>query len=181
MKGKEKSVQRAKESIANLEVKGEICTNKSERKEILNKEIDLIQSCIKRMSQNSFMVKGWLISLIAVVLTLLPEKFDLKILCSVGCIVVICFWMLDAFFLKTEKLYRMKYDWVIKNRMYSNKFLFDLNPHNPNMWLKIKDRKGNYVSAKEPSIIETMFTLTTALIYVPLVLLTGFVFYINCI
>lgn len=42
--------------------------------EEIHKEIDLIQSCITRMAQNSFMVKGWFVSLYAVVLALLPEK-----------------------------------------------------------------------------------------------------------
>jgi hypothetical protein len=51
---------------------------------ILYKEIDLIQACISRMAQNSFMVKGWLITLIAVVLALLPESFDIRGLCIVG-------------------------------------------------------------------------------------------------
>ena len=43
----------------------------------IHKEIDLIQSCITRMAQNSFMVKGWFVSLYAVVLALLPEKINL--------------------------------------------------------------------------------------------------------
>ena len=30
--------------------------------EIIHKEIDLIQSCISRMANNSFLLKGWLIS-----------------------------------------------------------------------------------------------------------------------
>lgn len=42
-------------------------------KDILEKEIDLLQSCINRMAHNSFMVKGWMISLIAVIIALLPE------------------------------------------------------------------------------------------------------------
>lgn len=42
--------------------------------EEIHKEIDLIQSCITRMAQNSFMVKGWFVSLYAVVLALLPKK-----------------------------------------------------------------------------------------------------------
>ena len=37
-------------------------------KENLHKEIDLIQECIKRMANNSFLLKGWTISLVAVVL-----------------------------------------------------------------------------------------------------------------
>lgn len=149
--------------------------NNSERKEILYKEIEIIQSCITRMSQNSFMVKGWMITLVAVVLALLPEKFDIRILCSVGFIVIICFWILDAFYLKTEKLYIMKYEWVIKNRMHSDEFLFDLDPYNTKMWIKTKDEKGNQISAKNPGIIQIMFTLTMVLIYVPLLILTAFI------
>lgn len=41
-----------------------------------HKEIDLIQSCINRMAQNSFQVKGWTVALFAVVLALLPEKVE---------------------------------------------------------------------------------------------------------
>lgn len=82
------------------------------RREILNKEIDLIQACITRLAQNSFMVKGWLITLIAVVLALLPETINIKILCIIGLVVCGCFWYLDGFFLKMEKLYRWKYKWL---------------------------------------------------------------------
>lgn len=41
-----------------------------------HKEIDLIQSCINRMAQNSFQVKGWTVALFAVILALLPEKVE---------------------------------------------------------------------------------------------------------
>ena len=50
-----------------------------QNKDILEKEIDLIQACINRMAQNSFMIKGWMISLIAVIIALLPEKIGLNI------------------------------------------------------------------------------------------------------
>ena len=56
-------------------------------KENLHKEIDLIQECIKRMASNSFLLKGWTISLVAVVLALseknvspLQEHYGAKLL-----------------------------------------------------------------------------------------------------
>lgn len=155
--------------------------NNSDRKEILYKEIDLIQNCVTRMSQNSFMVKGWLITLISVVLALLPEKFNVQILCIVGIIAVLCFWFLDAFFLKTEKLYIMKYEWIIKNRKSSNEYIFDLDPYNSNMWLPQKDKKGKNQLPKAPSLLTMMFTKTLLLLYVPLIILTLLVFFMNCI
>ena len=43
---------------------------KDECKAIMDKEIDLIQGCISRMAQNSFIIKGWAITLVAVALPL---------------------------------------------------------------------------------------------------------------
>lgn len=103
-------------------------------KDILHKEIDLIQGIIYRMANNSFMLKGWLISLIAVLLALSKDSLlssDLKLISLILCFPTIIFWYLDAFFLHREKCYRVLYDWVIKNRMTSNENLYslDFRPH----------------------------------------------------
>lgn len=135
---------------------------------VLSKEIDLIQACINRMAQNSFMVKGWTISLVAVVLALLPESFDLRGLCLVGIVATACFWFLDAFFLRTEKLYRWKYDWVIAKRLKTDENCYNLDPYNSEMWLFDEDG----VQKQIPSIPKIMFTKTLIPIYLPLLLLS---------
>lgn len=136
-----------------------------ENKEVLNKEIDLIQGCINRMAQNSFIVKGWLISLIAVVLALLPQNFDIKLLCVVGLLITICFWYLDGYFLKIERLYRWKYEWIILKRLGTTKWSYDLNPYNNNMWLPNKDGSNK----QTPKDIEIMFSKTIMPIYLPII------------
>ena len=95
----------------------------------LHKEIDLIQGCINRMASNSFMLKGWAISLVAVVLALTADRLNpLFLFCSIV-IPIFCFWYLDAFFLRTEKMYRKMYDWVIEHRKERNfDFQYNLNP-----------------------------------------------------
>lgn len=95
----------------------------------LHKEIDLIQNCINRMAKNSFMLKGWTISLIAVVLALTADRLNpLFLFCSIV-IPIFCFWYLDAFFLRTEKMYRKMYEWVTEERKKGNfDFQYDLNP-----------------------------------------------------
>lgn len=140
--------------------------------EVLHKEIDLVQSCINRMAQNSFLIKGWLITLLTVVIALLPETINLKILCIVGFITILCFWYLDGFFLKMEKLYRWKYDWIISNRQTSSENLYDLNPYNKKMWI-------NHAGVKvkeEPAVIRVMFTKTLTPMYLPLLLVVIFLF-----
>lgn len=95
----------------------------------LHKEIDLIQNCISRMARNSFMLKGWAISLLAVVIALTADRLNpLFLFCSVF-IPLLCFWYLDAFFLRTEKMYRKMYEWVLKERKEGRTdFQYDLEP-----------------------------------------------------
>lgn len=134
---------------------------------ILEKEIDLIQSCINRMAQNSFIVRGWAITLITFALALISKSVDLKLLCGILLVVAVCFWYLDAFFLKMERLYRWKYEWVIANRQQNETFLFDLNPYNKDMWGQ--DKQGN--ERKEPRMIAVMFSKTLIPIYITLIFL----------
>ena len=96
----------------------------------LHKEIDLIQNCISRMARNSFMLKGWAISLLAVVITLTADRLDpLFLFCSIF-VPVLCFWYLDAFFLRAEKMYRKMYEWVLTARKEENlEYQYDLNPN----------------------------------------------------
>ena len=97
--------------------------------EEIHKEIDLIQSCITRMAQNSFMVKGWFVSIYAVILALLPEKINLFLLCTALVAVNLILWYLDGFFLRTEKVYIKIYDWVLEVRPQNNReLMYQLNP-----------------------------------------------------
>lgn len=99
-------------------------------KDVLHKEIDLIQACITRMANNSFLLKGWTISIIAVVLALADKAVKPELLSSILFIPLFSFWYLDAFFLRTEKRYRKMYEWVLKMRCANDTtYLYDLNPH----------------------------------------------------
>lgn len=98
--------------------------------EILHKEIDLIQSIIARMANNSFLLKGWMISLVAAILVLSKDTVivdDLRYLSLILCLPVIAFWYLDAFFLHKEKCYRKLYKWIIKNRQNTTEHLYSLS------------------------------------------------------
>jgi hypothetical protein len=98
--------------------------------EILHKEIDLIQGVINRMANNSFLLKGWIVSLIAVILALTKDTIvasQLSYFNLVLLLPVTVFWYLDAFFLHKERCYRKLYEWVIENRITSNEHFYSLN------------------------------------------------------
>ena len=89
------------------------------------KEIEIIQDIIKRMAFNSFMIKGWTITLVVVTLLLKGAKYQVLI----AFIPLLVFWFLDAYFLRQERMYRKLYDWVIANRLNTDEHLLDMNAY----------------------------------------------------
>lgn len=83
--------------------------------------LGFIQGVINRMGNNSFLIKGWAITLVAGVLSLLATKGSGDFVYVLSAI-VIPFWVLDAFYLYQEKLYRKLYDKVASNANISKKF-----------------------------------------------------------
>lgn len=124
-------------------------------KDMVHQEMNMIQGCINRMASNSFMLKGWYVSLVLLGATILSTKdvnpcYPMLLLF----ILTAVFWWLDGFFLKTETLYRWKYEWVIRERLRGNtNYFYDLNPYNKNMWLnpiQKTEKQGlwNYINSK---------------------------------
>ena len=110
-------------------------------------EIKIIQDIIKRMAFNSFMIKGWAITLVVVTLLLKGNKYQVLI----AFIPLLVFWFLDAYFLWQEKMYRELYKWVVKNRLITDEYLFDMNAY------RFKD--------KVQSRLRIMFSITLGWFY----------------
>jgi hypothetical protein len=97
--------------------------NKEYLKECLFKEIEIIQDNIKRIGTNSFMIKGWTITLVVAALLFKGPKTQVLI----SFIPIFSFWILDAYFLRLERRYRKLYDWVIANRLKTEEHLLDMD------------------------------------------------------
>ena len=75
------------------------------------KHLEFIQAVITRMNSNSFLIKGWMISLVAALFALAAKDANLRYV-MVTYITVPAFWVLDAFYLSQERQYRGLYDEV---------------------------------------------------------------------
>ena len=75
------------------------------------KHLELIQNIINRMASNSFLVKGWCVTLVSVLLALESQSSNAKYL-LVALLPALMFWILDAYFLRQERLFRKLYDGV---------------------------------------------------------------------
>jgi hypothetical protein len=75
------------------------------------KHLEFIQAVINRMASNSFLLKGWSVTLVSVVFALAVKDGNTSVI-PVAYLPVIVLWFLDAYFLRQERLYRKLYDTV---------------------------------------------------------------------
>lgn len=93
------------------------------------KHLEFIQSVISRLTTNSFMLKGWSITLITGLLAL-SVFADAKWMVLFAILPVVSFWGLDAYYLHQEKLFRELYDHSRKSYINNDKS-FDLLSMDP--------------------------------------------------
>ncbi len=75
------------------------------------KHLELLQSVISRMTNNSFLLKGWSVVLVSALFALSAK--DENLFCVyIAYFPASAFWLLDGYFLWQERLYRELYDQV---------------------------------------------------------------------
>lgn len=79
------------------------------------KHLEMIQEIIKRMAGNSFLLRGWSITLTAAISTLFFSTSSTETkpyLIMTALFLIFVFWVLDAYYLSQERAYRKLYDEV---------------------------------------------------------------------
>ncbi len=71
----------------------------------------MIQKIIDRLSQHSFLIKGWSVTLVSAMFALAAQNANLVFI-YLAYFPPILFWILDSYFLWQEKLYRALYNHV---------------------------------------------------------------------
>ena len=73
------------------------------------KHLEFIQATITRMNQNSFQIKGWMITIISALLALYASGEN-TIYIFIAIVPAIVFWFLDAYYLQQERKFRGVYN-----------------------------------------------------------------------
>lgn len=73
--------------------------------------VELIQGQVSRMASNSFLIKGWSITLAAAIMAFAAATSSSWSM-TAATLTTLAFWGLDAFYLRQERLYRALYDHV---------------------------------------------------------------------
>ncbi|HYM76869.1 MAG TPA: hypothetical protein VE377_12905 [Candidatus Dormibacteraeota bacterium] len=91
------------------------------------KHLDLIQGVINRMAGNSFSVKTWAVGLITVLGGLAAKDSNPRLSCAL-LFPAICFWWMDAYYLRQEKLFRKLYVKVVDSDPKTKLYSLDTSP-----------------------------------------------------
>ncbi|HRZ32807.1 MAG TPA: hypothetical protein P5335_09985 [Flavobacterium sp.] len=77
------------------------------------KHLEFAQGVVNRMGQNSFLIKGWSVTLVSALFALAAKDANQKFV-IVAYFPTLVFWLLDSYFLYQERLFRKVYDHVRK-------------------------------------------------------------------
>ncbi len=82
--------------------------------EIRIKHLEMIQGVMNRLAGNSFVIKGWSITLISALIVVAVDKGS-GLFVFVGMLPAITFWILDGYFLWQENLFGQLFE-EVRNR-----------------------------------------------------------------
>jgi hypothetical protein len=112
------------------------------------------------MASNSFLLKGWSVTLVAALFALAAKDANKKYI-VIAYFPVVVFWILDAYFLSQERLFRNLYDGVRAKKEGEIDFVMDTRSF-------VDDRTG---------WIASFFSTTLLIFYGSMVLLMIFIMY----
>ena len=84
--------------------------------------IGTIQHIINRIATNSFIIKGWTVAVLGIILLLNGTRYQ----ASIAVFALLVFWYLDAYFLRQKKTYRTLYNEIIDNKLNISDEFFDI-------------------------------------------------------
>lgn len=128
--------------------------------------LKLTQGIIDRMARNSFLLKGWTVTLIAGIFALSSKKSD-AIYLMIVFIPVFVFWALDAYYLQQERLYIALYKDISLKEESDVNFSMDVST------IKLNDEKLKF--------IDCFVSMTESFFYVPLAFLAAIIIYISIV
>lgn len=121
------------------------------------KHLEFIQTTISRLSNNSFLLKGWNITIISALFVLSSKETNTNFFWLAVSVSMI-FWILDGYYLRLERKYRMLYNAVRQKQAADIDFNLDVQ----------------HLKSKATKLINCLFSVTNIVFYlVGLVILSS--------
>lgn len=127
------------------------------------KYLEIIQEVIKRMAGNSFLIKGWAITVSLAGFGLFVSNNDERTFLGLVAFAAFIFWLLDAYYLKKERVFIKLYEKIASSKKGNDINSFSLNT----------SRYNDGVT----SIVNIMFSFPTGIIYLAILAMTTFLYF----
>ena len=100
------------------------------------KHLEFIQNIITRMNSNSFLLKGWSVTLVSALYALAANDTNVQYV-LISYVVIPVFWLVDGFYISQERQYRDLYKDVAFKAESDIDFNLDASEYNKgrNTWL----------------------------------------------
>ena len=97
--------------------------------------LEFVQNIITRMNTNSFMIKGWAITLVSALFALAAKDAD-RLYVLIAYVPIPMFWIMDGFYLSKERQFRDLYKRITSLDELNINFLMETDEYNQgkNTW-----------------------------------------------
>ena len=120
------------------------------------RHLEFILRAVERMSQNAFLLKGWTVVLVAALFALAADAANERYV-IIAFLPAVTFWLLDAYYLRQERLFRALYERVVAGDGSIPRFSMSTKP----------------VRANVDSWFSTLFAPTVAVFHAPIIGVVG--------
>lgn len=138
------------------------------------KHLELIQTTIARLAGNAFLLKGWAITVAGAFFGVALNSHSTR-LAIAAAIPIAAFWVLDAYFLRAERLFRALYDEV---RSRDERIApFAMGATGRKFVKRLRDRDTACENRKAASRWGAFFSVTLVVLYGGLLVAAGAIAY----
>jgi hypothetical protein len=131
-------------------------TSDSELDDQQIKHLEMIQTVISRLGNDSFLVKSWAVT-VATVLFGLAVNAKRPLLAIVAIVPTLMFWILDTYYLRSERLFRVFYEHVRTRTAGAGRFKMDATA--PAFIASLSGREADAASWRKTALRPTLIWL----------------------
>lgn len=132
--------------------------------------LELIQAVIGRLAGNSFLIKGWAITVAGAFFGFALNSRSWR-LAAAATVPILAFWALDTYFLRAERLFRALYDEVRSKDERVRPFA--MGATGPNFVGRVRDGDTACDNKAAASYWDAAFSMTLGVLYVGLLIATA--------
>ena len=131
------------------------------------KHLEMIENIIERMAKNCFQLKTWTMTLVVLIGGLASKDTERKFI-LIAFIPIIVFWLLDTYYLRLERQYRILYKTVTEKRDDEIDFSMDLS----------QIQNMSISDSKKICPLNCFLSTTEIVFYLPITVTLGIIIYI---